>query len=327
MNLKFVRKGIVIITLIGAVCIPVQQSIAAEDGDIFGLVKQEKANKIEDRCLIHAVAEIQKQEQSEKIIRIESSQELQFNDKVSGKVFVNVEGEYLQILATPEETGEAAGKIYGDSVVKILEKTDEWTKIVSGNVEGYVKTDALIIGRDAVTRAKEILAMKYPEVDILTLTGEEIDEALSVAETAEEELARLEAEEAARAAQEQARIEAEKAASLQKGQEIVDYAKQFMGNPYVYGGTSLTRGTDCSGFVKSVYAHFGVRLPRTSYSMRRVGYSVKYSEIQPGDIICYSGHVGIYAGNGKIVNAIDESKGIGLSNARYRSIITIRRIF
>ena len=76
-----------------------------------------------------------------------------------------------------------------------------------------------------------------------------------------------------------------------------------------------------------VYRHFGVSLPRTSYSMRRVGTAVSYSDIQPGDIVCYSGHVGIYAGNGKIVNAIDEQRGINLSNATYKKIITIRRIF
>ena len=76
-----------------------------------------------------------------------------------------------------------------------------------------------------------------------------------------------------------------------------------------------------------VYKHFGVSLPRTSYSMRRVGKAVSYRDIQPGDIVCYSGHVGIYAGNGKIVNAIDERRGINLSNATYKKIITIRRIF
>jgi cell wall-associated NlpC family hydrolase len=160
---------------------------------------------------------------------------------------------------------------------------------------------------------------------------EEIEACFSVGETAEEEIARLAAEEAARIAAEQARLAAEKAAAeaarAGKRQALVEYANQFIGNPYVYGGTSLTRGTDCSGFVKGVYAHFGVSLPRTSYSMRSVGYAVSFSDIQPGDIVCYSGHVGIYAGNGKIVNAIDESHGIGMSNVKYSTIITIRRIF
>ena len=109
--------------------------------------------------------------------------------------------------------------------------------------------------------------------------------------------------------------------------EVVAYARQFLGNPYVYGGTSLTRGTDCSGFVMSVYAHFGVSLEHSSYSMRSAGYKVSLNEIQPGDIVCFPGHVGIYAGDGKVINAINEKKGIGMSNLYARKIITVRRIF
>lgn len=120
---------------------------------------------------------------------------------------------------------------------------------------------------------------------------------------------------------------ARKEALMMKRQDVVNYAKKFIGNPYVYGGSSLTNGTDCSGFVKGVYSYFGISLPRTSSSMRTVGYEVSFSELMPGDIICYPGHVGIYAGNGQIVNAIDESHGIGMSSATYTKIITIRRIF
>ena len=77
----------------------------------------------------------------------------------------------------------------------------------------------------------------------------------------------------------------------------------------------------------SVYRRYGVSLPHSSSGMRRVGYSVSYSDMQPGDIVCYSGHVGIYAGNGKIVNALNENKGIVYTNVNYSRIITIRRIF
>ena len=98
------------------------------------------------------------------------------------------------------------------------------------------------------------------------------------------------------------------------GSSVVDYATQFVGNPYVWGGTSLTNGADCSGFVQSVYANFGVSLPRTSYA-------------QPGDLICYGGHVAIYMGNGQIVHASNSQDGIKISNdATYRTIVSVRRL-
>ena len=112
------------------------------------------------------------------------------------------------------------------------------------------------------------------------------------------------------------------------GQAVVDYARQFLGNPYVYGGNSLTSGTDCSGFVKGVYAAFGINLPRTSSEQRSVGYAVSLSEIQPGDIVCYSGHVGIYAGNNTLIHASNEKTGITLTSpVTYRSVLAVRRIF
>lgn len=111
------------------------------------------------------------------------------------------------------------------------------------------------------------------------------------------------------------------------GSSVVDYAKQFVGNPYVWGGTSLTSGADCSGFVQSVYSNFGVSLPRTSYEQQNTGREVSYSEAQPGDLICYGGHVAIYMGNGKIVHASNSRDGIKVSdNAAYRTILSVRRL-
>jgi len=327
MNFKFVRKGIVITAFACATLIPAQQIIATEKPIIAGLTQAEKNGEIDSVGLVNAIAEIQKQENTEKTLKIESTEEMKFQSMLTGKTFVTVTEGTALVMEAADENSACIGKVYRNSVVKITERGDSFSKIESGNVIGYVKTENLITGKDAVAHAKVILTEVYPEMDILTLTKEQIDATFSVGETAEEEAARLAAEEAARVAAEQARIAAAKEASRQKGIEIVNYAKQFIGNPYVYGGTSLTRGTDCSGFVMGVYRHFGVSLPRTSYAMRSVGRAVSYNDMQVGDIVCYSGHVGIYAGNGKLINAIDERRGINLSNATYKKIITIRRIF
>jgi len=145
-------------------------------------------------------------------------------------------------------------------------------------------------------------------------------------------------------ATEEARIAAEKAAASAgnsggvtggsnpsystnvSGQDVVNYASQFVGNPYVYGGTSLTNGCDCSYFTQACFGHFGISLPRTSYAQRSSGQGVSYANAKAGDIICYAGHVAIYMGNGKIVHAANAKSGICYGNATYRDIITIRRV-
>lgn len=111
------------------------------------------------------------------------------------------------------------------------------------------------------------------------------------------------------------------------GQSVVNYACQFVGNPYVWGGTSLTNGADCSGFIMSIYAKFGVSLPHSSGAMAGCGRAVSYSEAMPGDIICYAGHVAIYMGGGQIVHASNAKDGIKISgNAAYRPIVAVRRV-
>ncbi len=114
------------------------------------------------------------------------------------------------------------------------------------------------------------------------------------------------------------------------GKKVAKYATQYIGNRYVMGGTSLTGGADCSGFTYRVYSDFGYTIPRTSYQQRSAGKSVSYSEAQPGDLICYDGHVGLYIGGGLIVHASNSrpypSGGIKVSRAEYRTILAVRRI-
>ena len=122
---------------------------------------------------------------------------------------------------------------------------------------------------------------------------------------------------------------AEDAGGYDKGRQVVNFALQFLGNPYVWGGSSLTKGTDCSGFIMSVYKHFGKDLPHSSAAQRHYGKRVNsLRDAQPGDIICYNGHVALYMGNRRIVHASSRRTGIKISpNAAYRKIVAIRRMF
>lgn len=294
---------------------------------------------------------------------------------------------YVNVRSTASEDGEVVGKLYNNSAATVLATEGDWYQIHSGNVEGYIKAEFLVVGdaelsKSVGTRVAKVntqtlnvrkeatteagILGQVPNGEELTVV-EEIDGWTKVsieegdgwvsnefvetsthyttAESKEEEEARLKKEEEERqAAAEAARRASEKSGSSSgnsssgssrtynppsggSGQAVADYACQFIGNPYVYGGTSLTNGADCSGFVMSVYAAFGIGLPHSSSGMRSVGYEVSQDAMQPGDIVCYSGHVGIYVGNGTIVNASTEATGIKYTNAYYRNIITVRRIF
>ena len=201
---------------------------------------------------------------------------------------------------------------------------DGWVKVAVEEGDGFVSSDYVDISREytyAESRAEEEARLAI-------------------------EQARIEAEEAARRAQEAAAAgststgtssdsssagssdSTSSGSTSSSGQSVVNYASQFLGNPYVYGGTSLTNGADCSGFVMSVYAHFGVSLPHSSNALRGAGYGVSYSSMQPGDIICYDGHVAIYAGGNTVIHASNPADGIKYTSpANYRSVVAVRRIF
>ena len=308
---KFLKKGIALGVLTSAVLIPNDKVLAAEAKNAEGV----STVNINKGYLANATAEIERYVETE------------LKNVYEDMAFTQVEeGSYLFVRTEPSQDSEWVGKLYEADAAKVIGPVGEWTQIESGNVTGYVKTEYILTGESAEEKAKAIVAEKKPEVDVETLDEAKAEElaaeCFSYAESKEEEAARL-AEEAAKAEEEAKAAEAE---TVGNGQAVVDYAMQFVGNPYVWGGTSLTNGADCSGFVKSVYANFGVSMPRTSSAMRSAGTEVSYSEAVPGDVICYEGHVGIYIGNGQIVNAIDEAHGIGVSSATYTNIITVRRL-
>ena len=308
---KFLKKGIALGVLTSAVLIPNDKVLAAEAKNAEG----GSTVNINKGYLANATAEIERYVETE------------LKNVYEDMAFTQVEeGSYLFVRTEPSQDSEWVGKLYEADAAKVIGPVGEWTQIESGNVTGYVKTEYILTGESAEEKAKAIVAEKKPEVDVETLDEAKAEElaaeCFSYAESKEEEAARL-AEEAAKAEEEAKAAEAE---TVGNGQAVVDYAMQFVGNPYVWGGTSLTNGADCSGFVQSVYANFGVSMPRTSSAMRSAGTEVSYSEAVPGDVICYEGHVGIYIGNGQIVNAIDEAHGIGVSSATYTNIITVRRL-
>lgn len=249
---------------------------------------------------------------SEKEIQVENYLVPSEKGEYLDMAFANVQS-FLYIRSEPTTDSEWVGKLYPDNAANILGPVGEWTKVQSGSVSGYVYSDYIIIGNNAEQKAREMVQNSEAAA---------LEEAFVYAESKEEEAARVqaEAEEAARKLQEEAEA---KAAT---GQAIVDYACQFIGNPYVWGGTSLTNGADCSGFVQSVFAQFGISLPRTTWDMEHVGTPVSYEQAIAGDLILYDGHVGIYMGNGQIVNAINSARGIGILPATYTNIITIRRL-
>ena len=230
--------------------------------------------------------------------------------------FANVTS-FLYVRSEPTKESEYVGKLYPGYAAKITGPVGEWTAVESGDVTGYVKTEYILTGAEAQTYAENLVTEAQQE-------GKEEAEAFTYAVSRKSEEAQMTQEVQGNVQQtETTEVSAQPASN---GQVIVDYACQFIGNPYVWGGTSLTDGADCSGFVQSVFAQFGISLPRTTYDQIYAGVEVSYDQAMPGDLICYDGHIGIYIGNGQIVNAQNPEQGIGISPATYTTILSVRRI-
>ncbi len=256
----------------------------------------------------------------------------------------SVNTDTLYIRNDRSKDSEVLGMIAGGEELTVLDDSDDkWVKVETETGEGYVAAEYVTV------------EINYTYAETLAEMEERIAEEEEADRLAEEAVEKAEAKKKEREAEKKA-IEAAKASAGQEsnsednsssndeaeeapqqeyaetydngnGANIANYAQQFVGNPYVYGGSSLTNGTDCSGFVMSVYGAFGVSLPHSSYSLRSVGTGVSTSDMRAGDIVCYSGHVGIYVGNGVIVHASSPSTGIKYSNANYKTILAVRRIF
>ena len=292
------------------------RSIPSEDGEILGkLYDKSVGNFIEESDGWYKISSGSVEGYVKAEYCVTGDDAVEYAKEVGTRI-ATVTTTTLKVREQPGLDETVLGLVPIEDELIVTEELDGWVKVNIEEGDGYVSNDYVTLSTEFVK-----------------------------AESIEEEKARLAKEEAARkAAQEAANKKAAENSSSGKssstsggktyanptgssGSDVAQFALQFVGNPYVYGGTSLTNGTDCSGFVMSVYNNFGVSLPHSSSADRSVGATVNGLEnAQPGDLICYSGHVALYIGNGQIVHASTSRTGIIVSNANYRSILSIRRI-
>ena len=254
----------------------------------------------------------------------------------------------LNIRAIAAEDGRLVGKLPRNAACEVLDTDDIWAHIRSGEVEGYVSLDYLLTGVPAKFKAEELAvtvaegatdslkvrAEANTESEVITLVA--MGEELEVAAVEGDWVKVLLDDDEVYVSAEYVEVSAELGTAvtmteLLYGQGVSDvrvdvcqYAKEFIGNPYVWGGTSLTKGADCSGFVMKVFQKYGVKLPRNSRAQANCGTTIKVAEAKPGDLIFYAkgktiNHVAIYIGNGQVVHASSPKTGIKISNVSYRS--------
>ena len=201
---------------------------------------------------------------------------------------VDAEKGYINIREEQSTDSDVVGKIRKDAICEVVSIEDEWCEIESGEIKGYISSEYLLTGEKANEKAEALMA-----------EGVELETAITLMEY-----------------------------RYGKGvtdiqMEICEFARQFVGNPYRWGGTSLTNGADCSGFTLSVYANYGVSLPHSSKAQANCGTRIDLSELQPGDLVFYGGsnihHVAMYIGNGQVVHAQSTNTGIVVSGMNYNT--------
>ena len=309
-------------------------------------------NSVVAECLENSVAVAKAQVSETDAVMTASGQADMFGYTNLG--IANVDGN-LNVRAAATTDAKLVGKMPNNAGCEILGVEGEWTKIKSGEVEGYVKSEYLLSGDDAIARAEQakqtiatvttttLYVREEPNTECTIVTSMPMGEELEVIEILEGWVkVNIDSDEGYVSADYvDISTELPKAMTMTEvryGQgvsdvrvSLVQYATQFVGNPYVWGGTSLTRGADCSGFVLSVYANFGVSLPHSSGAQSNCGTRISASEAKPGDLFFYGNgsrinHVAIYIGNGQVVHASSPRTGIKISSAYYRNPVKVVRI-
>lgn len=268
----------------------------------------------------------------------------------------NVQENNLNIRQEPDENGKLVGKLPKNAACEVLESEGEWTHIVSGKVDGYVKTEYLVTGYNAKKKGEELASTvavasanglnirELPNTDAEVVTQVAAGEELQVAELYNEEWIKVYLDdEEVFVSRDYVELKSDLQTAvtmteLLYGEGVSDvrvdlcqYAKQFLGNPYVWGGTSLTNGADCSGFVLSVFKKYGVSLPHSSRSQANMGTKINASDLKAGDLVFYAkggtiNHVAIYIGGGQVIHASSPKTGIKISNYNYRTPAKMVRI-
>lgn len=263
----------------------------------------------------------------------------------------------LNVRAGADESASLVGKMPKDSACEILGQEGDWSKITSGKVEGYVKTEFLFTGSEARVKAMDLVSVyAVVHADALRVRQEPNTEASIYTQVAQGEMLEyvqtldngwveiMLDDETVYVSGEYVDLEEELTTAVTMSEllygagvsdvrvSICEYAKQFLGNRYVYGGSSLTKGTDCSGFTMRVYQQFGISLPHSSRAQANMGTKIKASEAKPGDLFFYGGrggyinHVALYIGGGQVIHASSPKTGIRISNCNYRTPVKVVRI-